>query len=65
MPKPSEDQVRERAYQLWEQSGRPHGQELDHWLSAEAELKPARKGRAKAGAKPAAARKATGRTKRG
>lgn len=66
MPKSSEHQVRERAYQIWEQSGRPYGQELDHWLSAEAELKPAPKSRTKGSGKPAAARKTTtSRAKRG
>jgi len=28
----------ERAYRIWEQMGRPEGQELEHWLRAEAEL---------------------------
>ncbi len=23
------------AYYIWEKEGRPHGRELDHWLSAE------------------------------
>ena len=26
--------VRERAYILWEQSGRPHGRDKDHWFQA-------------------------------
>ena len=30
--------IRERAYQLWEQEGRPEGRHLDHWLQAEHEL---------------------------
>ena len=29
--------IRERAYQLWEQEGRPEGRDLDHWLRAERE----------------------------
>lgn len=30
--------IRERAYFIWEELGRPHGQDLDHWLTAEFEL---------------------------
>jgi len=30
--------IRERAYQLWEQEGRPQGRHLDHWLQAEHEV---------------------------
>lgn len=30
-----------RAYDLWEQEGRPNGKDLEHWLRAEAELAPA------------------------
>ncbi len=40
-PAPSEDireRVRRRAYQLWEQSGFQHGQDLEHWLKAEQEI---------------------------
>jgi len=29
--------IRERAYAIWEQEGRPDGKDLDHWLRAEAE----------------------------
>jgi hypothetical protein len=36
--KPLEDQVRERAYALWEQDGRPDGRPEDYWHRAEAEL---------------------------
>lgn len=46
-----EDQVRSRAYQLWEDDGRPQGQDQQYWFKAAAELaaaaaatiKPARK----------------------
>ena len=31
--------VRERAYAIWEQQGRPDGKSLDHWLQAEAEIR--------------------------
>jgi hypothetical protein len=27
----------ERAYQIWESEGRPHGRDVQHWLQAEAE----------------------------
>jgi Protein of unknown function (DUF2934) len=30
--------VRRRAYEMWEEQGRPHGLEGDHWIAAEAEL---------------------------
>ncbi len=33
-----DERVAGRAYQLWENDGRPEGQELDHWLRAEQEL---------------------------
>lgn len=29
-----EQRIRERAYQLWEQDGRPHGRDWDHWERA-------------------------------
>jgi hypothetical protein len=29
-----EQRVRERAYQLWEEAGKPEGEELDHWSRA-------------------------------
>jgi hypothetical protein len=33
-----EDEVRQRAYELWEDSGREEGRAQDHWLQAEAEV---------------------------
>jgi hypothetical protein len=30
--------IKERAYQLWVQEGRPHGRDLEHWLQAERTL---------------------------
>jgi hypothetical protein len=30
--------IQEHAYYLWEKAGRPHGQDLEHWLEAEREL---------------------------
>jgi DUF2934 family protein len=35
---PAEDRIRQRAYELWEQSGRPEGSEMDFWLQAEREI---------------------------
>jgi hypothetical protein len=36
-----EEKIRKRAYELWEQDGRPHLRDHDHWLRAEAELEAA------------------------
>ena len=44
-----EAQIRRRAYEIWEQEGRPHGAELSHWIKAFEEIE---SGAAKAG-KPA------------
>lgn len=33
-----EQQIRERAYAIWEEEGRPDGRDLDHWHRAEAEI---------------------------
>jgi hypothetical protein len=33
-----EDQVRRRAYELWEADGRPLGQDQQYWFKAMAEL---------------------------
>ena len=32
---PSEDQIQERAYQLYERGGRQHGQDREDWIAAE------------------------------
>jgi hypothetical protein len=29
-----EEKIRRRAYEIWEQEGRPHGQDMKHWLQA-------------------------------
>jgi hypothetical protein len=39
MRNPTEEQVREHAYQLWEAAGKPEDRELDFWHQAERELK--------------------------
>ena len=36
---PIEQQIQERAYELYEQRGRTDGHELDDWLQAESEIK--------------------------
>jgi len=33
------DEVLRRAYQIWEEEGRPHGRHLDHWFAAEHEVR--------------------------
>lgn len=32
------DRVRERAYRIWEEEGRPEGMALQHWLRAKQEI---------------------------
>jgi hypothetical protein len=38
MPDEREQAIRGRAFEIWEQEGRPHGKQLEHWLRAEAEI---------------------------
>ena len=38
MPYWREQRIRERAYAIWEQKGRPEGKDREHWLRAEAEI---------------------------
>ena len=38
MENPTEEQIRARAHQLWEQAGKPQGREDEIWLLAEKEL---------------------------
>jgi len=37
----TQPQIAQRAYELWEKAGRPHGQDKQHWLQAEAEVQAA------------------------
>lgn len=37
------DAISRRAYELWEQEGRPEGRHLEHWLRAEQDLSGARR----------------------
>lgn len=61
--------VQERAYHIWENEGRPHGRDFEHWLQAEQELasprnaKKPRASRAKATGEAAKKRPATTRTR--
>lgn len=34
----SPDEIRRRAYRIWEEEGWPHGREAEHWNRAEREL---------------------------
>lgn len=33
-----ETAIRQRAYAIWEEEGRPHGREWDHWAKAAQEI---------------------------
>lgn len=48
--------IAERAYHIWQEQGRPHGRDLDHWLQAEREIaesaRPARPATRKASRSP-------------
>ncbi len=33
-----ERRIRERAYEIWEEEGRPHGREAQHWQQAASEM---------------------------
>ncbi|HVC55613.1 MAG TPA: DUF2934 domain-containing protein [Stellaceae bacterium] len=39
-----EERVRDRAYEIWEQAGRPEGMADEHWLQAEREIVAAEQG---------------------
>nr|WP_246695313.1 DUF2934 domain-containing protein [Methylobacterium sp. P1-11] len=49
------EQIRERAYELWERNHRPEGFEIEFWLLAERELRKERD-RRKGGEAPTAPR---------
>lgn len=38
MPKNKEEQIKQRAYEIWEEEGRPHGEDLRHWVKALEEI---------------------------
>ncbi len=35
----ADDEVRRRAYEIWEQRGRQHGKDADDWFRAESEIR--------------------------
>jgi hypothetical protein len=43
--KPTEDRIRQRAHELWEQNHRPDGKDEEFWYQAERELQEAEQGR--------------------
>jgi Protein of unknown function (DUF2934) len=38
-PGEDEERVRKRAYEIWEEEGRPEGRDLDHWNRAKQEVR--------------------------
>ena len=38
MAEDRERMIRDRAYSIWEEQGRPHGEDMRHWLQAWQEL---------------------------
>jgi hypothetical protein len=38
MPPDRDERIRQRAYEIWEREGRPHGREEEHWRMALDEL---------------------------
>ncbi len=59
-----EEQLRQRAYDIWQAAGEPHGRDRDHWELAERELGEAaaeqNPAEVQPNADPAPARKAAG-----
>ncbi|GAA0003600.1 DUF2934 domain-containing protein [Bradyrhizobium diazoefficiens] len=41
MAHPTEEQIRKRAFELWEQAGKPEGRENEFWQQAQRELRDA------------------------
>lgn len=38
MPFPTEEQIKQRAHELWEEAGRPEGRDREFWHQAERDL---------------------------
>lgn len=38
-PQPTHEEISRRAHEIWEREGRPEGRQVEHWLTAEAELR--------------------------
>ncbi|WP_432280269.1 DUF2934 domain-containing protein [Stakelama saccharophila] len=45
----TEQHIRDRAYQIWQEEGQPEGREHEHWARARTEIEDARPGAAKSG----------------
>jgi hypothetical protein len=41
MARPTEEQIRKRAFELWERAGKPEGREDEFWHQAQRELQSA------------------------
>jgi hypothetical protein len=41
LAKPNEDLIRKRAWEIWEENGRPAGRDEEFWLQAEREFREA------------------------
>jgi hypothetical protein len=39
MREPTEQEIKDRAYEIWERNGRPEGKEQEFWRLAEQELR--------------------------
>jgi hypothetical protein len=50
------ERIRQRAHEIWESEGRPHGRALIHWLRAEAEIREDLKAQGPPGKLPKATR---------
>lgn len=50
---PSVPEIAVRAYQVWESAGRPEGRAVEHWLTAETQLRDAAEPRPAASPLPA------------
>ncbi|HEX5280539.1 MAG TPA: DUF2934 domain-containing protein [Micropepsaceae bacterium] len=51
------EQIRKRAYEIWETEGRPHGRDTLHWAQAETECRPRLRVVAANNSSPAAVKK--------
>lgn len=38
-PEPTEDEIQQAAYMLWDEEGRPNGRDIAHWHAAEKKLR--------------------------
>lgn len=38
---PTHDEIALRAFSIWEEQGRPHNHDFEHWLQAESQLRQA------------------------